>query len=179
MTSISCWAQETTNATIKGRFTLRGYKAFYEVEYGFDIDNEELDHDGNRIPAYPHCNNLIISTTQGYQVNNYFFAGGGVGVLHYLDGKHTVMPIFADLRLNFLNNKIVEPTMGARVGCVVGCWGGLYASAWLGARFRISNNHALSIAVGIMNQNDFTAAINDEETAWYATSLGVKLGYEF
>ena len=175
ITAMGGWAQE---APTKSWRTLKGYKAFYEVEYGFDIDNEEIDIDGNKIANYPHCNNLMISTTQGYQVNNYFFAGGGVGVLHYLDGKRTVMPIFADIRFNLMDNKAVMPILNAKVGYVVGCWGGIYASAWVGARLKMTHGHAASISVGVSHHNDrFSSSSNDFE--WAATSFGIKLGYEF
>ena len=105
MTAIGCQAQEAE--VVKSKPTLRGYKAFYEAEYGFDIDNEEVDNNGEKISNYPHCNNLMISTTQGYQVNNFFFAGGGVGILHYVDGNRTVMPIFA---------RILKPSFERTVG---------------------------------------------------------------
>lgn len=71
MTAMGSQAQEAE--VVKSKPTLRGYKAFYEAEYGFDIDNEEVDNNGEKISNYPHCNNLMISTTQGYQVNNFFF----------------------------------------------------------------------------------------------------------
>lgn len=51
----------------------------------------------------------MISTTQGYQFNNFFFLGGGLGLLRYIDGKKTMMPIFAETSINLLNNKRVMP----------------------------------------------------------------------
>lgn len=176
MTAMGSQAQEAE--VVKSKPTLRGYKAFYEAEYGFDIDNEEVDNNGEKISNYPHCNNLMISTTQGYQVNNFFFAGGGVGILHYVDGNRTVMPIFADIRFNLLDNKFIMPILNARVGYVVGSWGGTYSSAWVGARLNLMHNHAASISVGVSHHNDqFSSTNNDFE--WTATSFGIKLGYEF
>lgn len=176
MTAMGSQAQEAE--VVKSKPTLRGYKAFYEAEYGFDIDNEEVDNNGEKISNYPHCNNLMISTTQGYQVNNFFFAGGGVGILHYVDGNRTVMPIFADIRFNLLDNKFIMPILNARVGYVVGSWGGIYSSAWVGARLNLMHNHAASISVGVSHHNDqFSSTNNDFE--WTATSFGIKLGYEF
>ena len=49
----------------------------------------------------------MISTTQGYQFNNFFFLGGGLGLLRYIDGKKTMMPIFAGISINLLNNRAV------------------------------------------------------------------------
>ena len=64
---------KTLDSRHQNRCTMRGYKAFYDVEYGFDIDDEEKDWEGGYIAGYPHCNNFMISTTQGYQFNNFFF----------------------------------------------------------------------------------------------------------
>lgn len=100
---------KTLDSRHQNRRTMRGYKAFYDVEYGFDIDDEEKDWEGGYIAGYPHCNNFMISTTQGYQFNNFFFLGGGLGLLRYIDGKKTMMPIFAETSINLLNNKRVMP----------------------------------------------------------------------
>ena len=118
-TAICGYAQETNvaeqnddktlDSRHQNRRTMRGYKAFYNVEYGFDIDDEEKDWEGGYIAGYPHCNNFMISTTQGYQFNNFFFLGGGLGLLRYIDGKKTMMPIFAETSINLLNNKRVMP----------------------------------------------------------------------
>ena len=93
---------KTLDSRHQNRRTMRGYKAFYDVEYGFDIDDEEKDWEGGYIAGYPHCNNFMISTTQGYQFNNFFFLGGGLGLLRYIDGKKTMMPIFAETSINLL-----------------------------------------------------------------------------
>ena len=58
MTAMGSQAQEAE--VVKSKPTLRGFKAFYEAEYGFDIDNEEVDNNGEKISNYPHCNNLMI-----------------------------------------------------------------------------------------------------------------------
>ena len=118
-TAICGYAQETNvaeqnddktlDSRHQNRRTMRGYKAFYDVEYGFDIDDEEKDWEGGYIAGYPHCNNFMISTTQGYQFNNFFFLGGGLGLLRYINGKKTMMPIFAETSINLLNNKRVMP----------------------------------------------------------------------
>ena len=98
--------------------------------------------------------------------------------MHYVDGNRTVMPIFADIRFNLLDNKFIMPILNARIGYVVGSWGGIYSSAWVGARLNLMHNHAASISVGVSHHNDqFSSTNNDFE--WTATSFGIKLGYEF
>ena len=156
-TAICGYAQETNvaeqnddktlDSRHQNRRTMRGYKAFYDVEYGFDIDDEEKDWEGGYIAGYPHCNNFMISTTQGYQFNNFFFLGGGLGLLRYIDGKKTMMPIFAETSINLLNNKRVMPFLQARLGTVVGEWGGVYYSAICGVRLKVAQRHAVSLSL--------------------------------
>ena len=175
ITAMGGWAQE---APTKSWRTLKGYKAFYEVEYGFDVDDKEDYYTGDRPGGYPQCNNLMLSTSQGYQINNIVYVGGGIGLLRYLDGKQTLMPMFADVRVNFLNDKKVLPFCNARIGGVFGTWGGVYASVWLGARLKTSQKHAVSFSVGMSEHIDQWQAIS-YIFAWQAYSLGLKLGYEF
>ena len=190
-TAIYGYAQETTMAEqnddselilrYQNRRTMRGYKAFYDVEYGFDIDDEEKDWEGGYIAGYPHCNNFMISTTQGYQFNNFFFLGGGLGLLRYIDGKKTMMPIFAETSINLLNNKRVMPFLQARLGTVVGEWGGVYYSAICGVRLKVAQRHAVSLSLIMSDHFDVESFINDQDDgiSWFARSLGIKLGFEF
>ena len=172
---------KTLDSRHQNRRTMRGYKAFYEVEYGFDIDDEEKDWEGGYIAGYPHCNNFMISTTQGYQFNNFFFLGGGLGLLRYIDGKKTMMPIFAETSINLLNNKRVMPFLQARLGTVVGEWGGVYYSAICGVRLKVAQRHAVSLSLIMSDHFDVESFINDQDNgiSWFARSLGIKLGFEF
>ena len=190
-TAICGYAQETNvaeqnddktlDSRHQNRRTMRGYKAFYDVEYGFDIDDEEKDWEGGYIAGYPHCNNFMISITQGYQFNNFFFLGGGLGLLRYIDGKKTMMPIFAETSINLLNNKRVMPFLQARLGTVVGEWGGVYYSAICGVRLKVAQRHAVSLSLIMSDHFDVESFINDQDDgiSWFARSLGIKLGFEF
>ena len=172
---------KTLDSRHQNRRTMRGYKAFYDVEYGFDIDDEEKDWEGGYIAGYPHCNNFMISTTQGYQFNNFFFLGGGLGLLRYIDGKKNMMPIFAGISINLLNNKRVMPFLQARLGTVVGEWGGVYYSAICGVRLKVAQRHAVSLSLIMSDHFDVESFINDQDDgiSWFARSLGIKLGFEF
>ena len=172
---------KTLDSRHQNRRTMRGYKAFYDVEYGFDIDDEEKDWEGGYIAGYPHCNNFMISTTQGYQFNNFFFLGGGLGLLRYIDGKKNMMPIFAETSINLLNNKRVMPFLQARLGTVVGEWGGVYYSAICGVRLKVAQRHAVSLSLIMSDHFDVESFINDQDDgiSWFARSLGIKLGFEF
>ena len=123
----------------------------------------------------------MISTTQGYQFNNFFFLGGGLGLLRYIDGKKTMMPIFAETSINLLNNKRVMPFLRARLGTVVGEWGGVYYSAICGVRLKVAQRHAVSLSLIMSDHFDVESFINDQDDgiSWFARSLGIKLGFEF
>ena len=87
---------KTLDSRHQNRRTMRGYKAFYDVEYGFDIDDEEKDWEGGYIAGYPHCNNFMISTTQGYQFNNFFFLGGGLGLTRFsATERHVLLYLYS------------------------------------------------------------------------------------
>lgn len=202
--AIGCCAQETRVLSSShslederiensnSRRVLRGYKAFYEVEYGFDMDNYEYSN-GRLIPDYPSCRNLMISTTQGYQFNNFVFAGGGIGMLRYLDGKKTLMPVFATVRFNLLNNKRIEPFAEERVGGVIGTWGGFYGSTWIGARLKTTDRHAVALSVGVSTHfyrdDRYNLDLDHSDGGWQwkisrgagwdAVSVNLRLGYEF
>ncbi len=73
--------------------------------------------------GYGMANTLSISATRGYNFNEHFFLGGGVGYSAYMftgEGErfydYMAVPVYADLRLTS-GSKRVTPYMGARLGC--------------------------------------------------------------
>lgn len=75
------------------RNTLKGYKGF--VDFGYIVDLSDYD-----------ANKVEISTSHGYQFNNYFYLGGGVAADFYTDADLIAVPIFVDFRANFINKKV-------------------------------------------------------------------------
>lgn len=50
--------------------TMRGYKAFYEAGYVFTLDDNNC-YITNLCGNPPGCNRLSLTTSQGYQFNNF------------------------------------------------------------------------------------------------------------
>ena len=103
------------------RNTLKGYKGFVDFGYIADLS----DYDANKVE---------ISTSHGYQFNNYFYLGGGVAADFYTDADLIAVPIFVDFRANFINKK-VTPFADIKTGYSVGDVEGAYVSTGIGVRF--------------------------------------------
>lgn len=135
------------------RRTMRGYKAFYEAGYVFTLDDNNC-YITNLCGNPPGCNRLSLTTSQGYQFNNFFYLGAGAGmeVNTYRKSKGeeagVSVPIFADLRFNILNDKKVLPFVVVRAGGSVGYYRGVYMGAQVGIRVKLDKKfHALYAAL--------------------------------
>lgn len=147
-----------------GRPSLRGYKGFVEAGYILDL----TDNNANRID---------ISTTHGFQFNNYLFVGGGAAFNYYSDADAYSAPVFATFRANFINKKIT-PFADAKLGYSVGDIEGAYATGGIGVRFTLARKMALNLKLEYVYQDyeytsygyDFSESLN---------GVGLKLGFEF
>ena len=106
--------RKDTNDRKAARNTLKGYKGFVDFAYIGDVS----DYNASKIE---------LSTTHGYQFNNYFFVGGGVAFNYYTDADLYAAPIYANFRANFINKK-VTPFADVKAGYAVGDIEGAYAS---------------------------------------------------
>ncbi len=71
--------RKDTNDRKAARNTLKGYKGFVDFAYIGDVS----DYNASKIE---------LSTTHGYQFNNYFFVGGGVAFNYYTDADLYAAP---------------------------------------------------------------------------------------
>ena len=113
------------------RNTLKGYKGFVDFGYIADLS----DYDANKVE---------ISTSHGYQFNNYFYLGGGVAADFYTDADLIAVPIFVDFRANFINKK-VTPFADIKTGYSVGDVEGAYVSTGIGVRFSLKGKKAINL----------------------------------
>ena len=111
-----------------------GYKGFAELGYTIKVG----DYGSGR---------LAFSTTHGYQFNEYLFVGAGAGVSYFTESEDCGIPIFADVRVNFLNNSI-SPFSDVKIGYAVSSVEGFYFNPSVGCRFGFVNNLALSVSFG-------------------------------
>lgn len=143
-----------------------------------------------------------INTSHGYQINPFFFIGGGLG-LHFMPEYKTEgmnipldqreskvdIPVFANLRANFSKGKIT-PFVDGKAGTYVTNNGGLYLNLSAGCRFAVNEKQAVNVSVGYTTEElefeSFKSFISSTSMN-YLTSprklntegIAIKVGYEF
>ena len=150
------------------RNTLKGYKGFVDVGYIADLSDYNADK-------------VEVSTSHGYQFNNYFYVGGGVAVDFYTDADLIAAPIFVDFRANFINKKIT-PFADIKTGYSVGDVEGVYVATGIGVRFSQKGKKALNLKLEYnYQQYDYYYRgyyMNFDDTL-DLEGLGFKVGFEF
>lgn len=166
--------RNNTNNRKLARQTLRGYKGFIDMGYVVDLSDN-------------NANKLEVSTSHGYQFNNYFYVGGGVAVDYYTDADLISAPIFADFRANFINKKIT-PFADIKTGYSFGDVEGVYVTTGVGVRFSLKGKKAINLKL------EYNYQQYDYDDSYYSYSyggyryyddtlslegLGFKVGFEF
>lgn len=146
--------------------TMRGYKAFVDVAYGFAVDDDfgELS------------DKIIVSTSHGYQFSNFFYLGGGMALEYYTQNgwKSAAFPFFVEGRINLLSDKRVLPFISGRVGYTLGCLHGDYFDIQLGGRLKLKQRRAVYVAFTM----SFMPSMEDEKVD-DTNGLGIRVGLEF
>lgn len=143
-----------------------------------------------------------INTSHGFQINPFFYIGGGLG-LHFMPEYKTKgmeipldrreskvdIPVFANLRANLSKGKIT-PFIDGKAGTYVTNNGGLYLNFSAGCRIAMNEKQAVNVSVGYTTEKlefesfkRFTGSMNMN----YVTSprklntegIAIKVGYEF
>lgn len=159
--------------------TLKGYRGFIDVGYHFDILKEVLASNMNRFE---------ISTSHGYQVNNYFYVGGGAMLNYYTDADEFAVPVFANFRANFINKR-VTPFADVKFGYTAGDVEGVFSSLAIGVRFSLAKKKAINLQwefsyQGVKDGDEYYFNIDDydfygESDIKYIFGSGFKIGFEF
>ena len=110
-----------------------GYRGFVELGGGFGVG------DGDGIFSF--------QTSHGYQFNPYFYLGAGMGIDYHFDWSTVFMPIFANIRTNFLN-KSITPFFDAKIGYSPFDGKGVYFNPSLGVSFGVNKRTALNFSFG-------------------------------
>jgi hypothetical protein len=117
-----------------------GYRGIVELGYRSGI-------------GYSGMDGFKLNIINGYQVNPYFFLGFGTGIRYYSDAQASAIPLFADLRANFMDNKI-SPYLSLGVGYSFdptnefeGIFGFLL-NPNLGVSFKVSDKSAMNVGIG-------------------------------
>ncbi|MBQ8501979.1 MAG: hypothetical protein IJ494_06760 [Bacteroides sp.] len=148
-----------------GNGVQRGYRGFLDLGYTLGTGDWGEDR-------------IELSTSHGYQFNPYFYAGLGVGAHYYFDSEVVEVPIFADFRADFLNNRIT-PFFDFKIGYTVYDATGFYMAPSVGCRFATGNSGAVNVSLG------YTMQKVEFEGYYYGSSsencggFSIKVGFEF
>lgn len=163
----------------EARKTLKGYKGFVDAGYHFDILKEVLASNMNRFE---------VSTSHGYQVNNYFYVGGGAMLNYYTDADKLAVPLFANFKANFINKR-VTPFADVKCGYTAGDVEGVFSSLAIGVRFSLAKKKAINLQwefsyQGVKDGDEYYFNIDDydfygESDINYIFGSGLKIGFEF
>lgn len=120
---------------------------------------------------------IEFNTVHGYQFLPYLYAGVGAGAHYYHEGKVVAIPIFADIRSDFLDNKI-SPFVDFRIGYSPYDIKGLYLNPSAGCRIGLNGQLAFNVSVGYSMQKQ---TVSEYRYSFSVNSGGfnIRLGLEF
>ena len=121
-----------------------GYRGFVDVGYGLSVSKIQVGSYEADI-----SNNINLRTSHGYQVvADYFFVGAGVGVEYWHEGSAWSVPVFADLRSDFVRFGRCTIFADAQIGYRFVDAEGLTFNPEVGLRVGLSEKVGLNIGVG-------------------------------
>ncbi len=140
--------QPLVNRTSRGGAGLKfGYRGFVDLGGTIGV-GDYADH------------RVEFSTSHGIQVCPYFFIGGGFGLNYYFDSELFEIPVFAQLRSEFLNHRI-SPFFDLKIGYTVFDAQGFYMTPSVGCHFGFPRRGGVNISVG------YTLQMLEYETYYY------------
>ena len=153
----------------------KGYRGFVDWDNMLTIDFGFLS-------GYGGDSRIIsgLTTSHGYQFNNWLYVGGGTGFLYNFNWKkegynyddpRMIIPIFAEGRLDAKWGKFT-PYLSTQLGVNVAKHGGIYFSPILGYRFNWGRKTAINLGLGV-------TLIGLDYYEWPLAKFTVRLGFEF
>lgn len=118
----------------KGGYRPNGYRGFMEFGGGPGVGDY-----GDGFVSF--------STSHGGQISPYFYLGAGIGFDYHVGYQTFFLPIFADLRANFLDNNIT-PYFGAKIGYSVFDATGVYLNPTLGIDVALDSRLGFNFSLG-------------------------------
>lgn len=145
MSEISSIGQENYSlpSIFNGRGPSTGYRGFLDILY-----NKYIFGSGD---------SFGFETTHGYQIKNWLFIGAGAGFYYLYDkyDNYCLIPIYGDIRFDFLNHSI-SPFFDLKIGYNINtatkenynktC--GLLLSPSIGARIATKSRIAFNVSIG-------------------------------
>jgi len=151
MDEIEKFTKEAIQGKRSGSLSNSGLQSGYKgiVELGYQIGTGDYGMD-----------RLKLNIINGYQINPYFSLGFGTGLRYYFDAEAALIPVFADFRVNFINNKI-SPYLSLGVGYSFDATNdfegvGFLLNPTVGVSFKVSDKSAINVGLGYeMQKMDF------------------------
>ncbi len=134
----------------------KGFLNITEIGFGFGINTINTYRGSFDINGQPPI--LGLRTINGYQLNEYFSVGLGVGFEAFLDGdnKGALIPFSIDTRINFRKGKL-SPVLNLNAGYSVGVQNssGLAANPSIGIKLYLTKKVAYLFNIGykVQQQN--------------------------
>lgn len=150
-----------------------GYKGIVELGYQVGVGDFGMDR-------------LNLNIINGYQINPYFSLGLGTGLRYYFDAEAALVPVFADFRAYFINNK-TSPYLSLGVGYSFDATNdfkgvGFLLNPTVGVSFKVSDKSAINVGIGYeMQKIDF---IYDGYFGYFSSSensgaISINIGISF
>lgn len=139
--------QRKSGSSLNNTGLQSGYKGIVELGYQIGTGDYGMDR-------------LKLNIINGYQINPYFSLGFGTGLRYYFDEEAALIPVFADFRANFINNK-VSPYFSLGVGYSFDATNdfegvGFLLNPTVGVSFKVSEKSAMNVGLGYeMQKMDF------------------------
>ena len=134
-----------------------GYQGFLEYGNTWHFDKN-----------MPNC--IGLSTTHGFYFNGHIYAGIGIGVDFNKD--RGLVPIFANVRYQFNNTKVVSPIISLRLGSFIGDDMGAYGDLGFGIRFASKRDFAVTMMVAGTYYDKIQTYVYDDYE-YYGTKIDV------
>lgn len=154
-------------------YNLSGYRGSFDIGYVFGLENVDFYKESR----------IELSTTHGYQVNNYFFVGVGTGIHYLTSGNSFLLPAFVNLK-GYLLPGTVSPYVDFRGGYTFilskledeDLTGGIYISPAIGVRYLVNDKIGLTTSVGFVYQQIRDKFLGESMAL---NGISLKFGIEF
>lgn len=143
-----------------------GYKGIVELGYQVGVGTWGVDR-------------IKLNFINGYQLNEYFSLGIGLGLRYYHDAELAFVPIFADFRGNLPLDSKISPYVSLGIGYTLDATNsfdgvGLMVNPAVGVSFKVSEKSTMNVGIGYEAQK-----ISDDGYSITVGGLGFNVGISF
>lgn len=163
----------------------KGYRGF--LDWSNSIRSYEWNGKGRTSDYYTG-----FSTSHGYQINPWFFAGVGFDLEYFSTGQNYIIAPFFDFRTDFKFNQFT-PFADVRIGCSNTDGKGVYFSPSIGYRFNWGRKVGINVGIGLTlkgyKMDIIDLEYNPENGCWDGEYIGTerrmetlfsfRLGFDF